>query len=156
MANKLKGRQLLSRTQAVAGIDVTTLFPNANPEALDLLWKMLVFDVEQRITVEDALRHPYLAAYYDAEREQRPVEVFQSFDLDDLDEADLKELMFKEICHFHPEEMEKRAQQQADNPEAQEKLPPGWVKRESRSVPGKFYYSNPKRGISTWIKEEMN
>lgn len=156
MANKLKGRQLLSRTQAVAGIDVSTMFPNANPEALDLLWKMLVFDVEKRITVEDALRHPYLAAYYDEERENQPVEMFQSFDLDDLDEADLKELMFKEICHFHPEEMEKRAQQQAENPDAQEKLPPGWVKRESRSVPGKFYYSNPKRGISTWIKEEMN
>lgn len=156
MANKLKGRQLLSRTQAVAGIDVSTMFPNANPEALDLLWKMLIFDVEKRITVEEALHHPYLAAYYDEERENRPVEVFQSFDLDDLDENDLKELMFKEICHFHPEEMEKRAQQQSDNPDASEKLPSGWVKRESRSVPGKFYYSNPKRGISTWIKEEMD
>ncbi|KAF1329228.1 Cmgc/mapk protein kinase, partial [Globisporangium splendens] len=156
LANKLKGRQLLSRTQAVAGIDVSTMFPNANPEALDLLWKMLIFDVEKRITVEEALRHPYLAAYYDEERENRPVEKFQSFDLDDLDESDLKELMFKEICHFHPEEMEKRATQQLENPDAQEKLPPGWVKRESRSVPGKFYYSNPKRGISTWIKEEMD
>lgn len=156
LANKLKGRQLLSRTQAVAGIDTSTMFPNANPEGLDLLWKMLVFDVEKRITVQEALRHPYLAAYYDDERENAPVEKFQSFDLEDLDESDLKELMFKEICHFHPEEMEKRARQQHENPEGQEKLPPGWVKRESRSVPGKFYYSNPKRGISTWIKEEMD
>ncbi|KUF79908.1 Extracellular signal-regulated kinase 1 [Phytophthora nicotianae] len=156
LANKLKGRQLLSRTQAVAGIDTNTMFPNANPEGLDLLWKMLVFDVEKRITVEEALRHPYLAMYYDEERENAPVEKFQSFDLDDLDETDLKELMFKEICHFHPEEMVKRAQQQKEHPEAVEKLPPGWVKRESRSVPGKFYYSNPKRGISTWIKEEMD
>ncbi|KAG6612715.1 CMGC/MAPK protein kinase [Phytophthora cinnamomi] len=156
LANKLKGRQLLSRTQAVAGIDTSTMFPNANPEGLDLLWKMLVFDVEKRITVEEALRHPYLAMYYDEERENAPVEKFQSFDLDDLDESDLKELMFKEICHFHPEEMVKRAKQQREHPETVEKLPPGWVKRESRSVPGKFYYSNPKRGISTWIKEEMD
>ncbi|KAL3667447.1 hypothetical protein V7S43_007669 [Phytophthora oleae] len=156
LANKLKGRQLLSRTQAIAGIDTSTLFPNANPEGLDLLWKMLVFDVEKRITVEEALRHPYLAMYYDEERESAPVEKFQSFDLDDLDETDLKELMFKEICHFHPEEMVKRAQQQKEHPEAVEKLPSGWVKRESRSVPGKYYYSNPKRGISTWIKEEMD
>jgi serine/threonine protein kinase len=154
LANKLKGRQLLSRTQAVAGIDTSTMFPNANPEGLDLLWKMLVFDVEKRISVEQALRHPYLAMYYDEEREKAPVDKFQSFDLDDLDETDLKELMFKEICH--PEEMVKRAQQQQENPETIEKLPPGWVKRESRSVPGKFYYSNPKRGISTWIKEEMD
>ncbi|RLN20518.1 hypothetical protein BBJ28_00004205 [Nothophytophthora sp. Chile5] len=156
LANKLKGRQLLSRTQAVAGIDTSVMFPNANPEALDLLWQMLVFDVEKRISVEQALRHPYLAMYYDAERENAPVEKFQSFDLDDLDETDLKELMFKEICHFHPEEMVKRAQQQREHPETVDKLPAGWVKRESRSVPGKFYYSNPKRGISTWIKEEMN
>lgn len=156
LANKLKGRQLLSRTQAVAGIDTSTMFPNANPEGLDLLWKMLVFDVEKRITVEEALKHPYLAMYYDAERENAPVEKFQSFDLDDLDESDLKELMFKEICHFHPEEMVKRAKLQREHPETVEKLPPGWVKRESRSVPGKFYYSNPKRGISTWIKEEMD
>ncbi|CAH0480230.1 unnamed protein product [Peronospora belbahrii] len=155
LANKLKGRQLLSRTQAVAGIDTSTMFPNANPEGLDLLWKMLVFDVEKRISVEEALRHPYLAMYYDEERENVPVEKFQSFDLDDLDEPDLKELMFKEICHFHPEEMVKRAQQQREHPETAEKLPPGWVRRESRSVPGKYYYSNPKRGISTWIKEEM-
>jgi hypothetical protein len=48
--------------------------------------------------------------------------------------------------------MEKRARQLKE----QEILPPGWVKRESRSVPGKFYYSHPKRGISTWIKEEMD
>ncbi|KAJ0410691.1 hypothetical protein ATCC90586_008276 [Pythium insidiosum] len=154
-ANKLKGRQLLSRTQATAGIDVSTMFPNANPEGLDLLWKMLVFDVEQRITVAEALRHPYLAMYYDEEMDNRPVERFKSFDLDGLDESELKELMFKEICEFHPEEMEKRAKVQAENPDSVEKLPPGWVKRESRSVPGKFYYSNPKRGISTWIKEEM-
>ncbi|KAG2530355.1 hypothetical protein JM16_001629 [Phytophthora kernoviae] len=156
LANKLKGRQLLSRTQAVAGIDTSIMFPNANPEGLDLLWKMLVFDVEKRITVEEALRHPYLAMYYDAERENVPVEKFQSFDLDDLDESDLKELMFKEICHFHPEEMVKRAKLQLEHPETVEKMPPGWVKRESRSVPGKYYYSNPKRGISTWIKEEMD
>jgi serine/threonine protein kinase len=155
-ANKLKGRQLLSRTQAGGGIDVSSMFPNANPEGLDLLWKMLVFDVDKRISVKDALKHPYLAAYYDEEKENRHVERFQSFDLEGLDESELKELMFKEICYFHPEEMEKRAKLQAENPDAVEKLPPGWVKRESRSVPGKFYYSNPKRGISTWIKEEMD
>ncbi|KAL4110654.1 hypothetical protein PRIC1_002345 [Phytophthora ramorum] len=129
LANKLKGRQLLSHVGVRCG--------EANHGG-------------------EALRHPYLAMYYDEERESVPVEKFQSFDLDDLDESDLKELMFKEICHFHPEEMVKRAKQQLDNPESQEKLPPGWVKRESRSVPGKFYYSNPKRGISTWIKEEMD
>nr|CCA25617.1 mitogenactivated protein kinase 1a putative [Albugo laibachii Nc14] len=154
-ANKLKGRQLLSQTHAVAGMDVSTLFPNTNPEAVDLLWKMLVFDVDKRISVIDALRHPYLSAYYNEEKENLQVEPFHYFDLDGLDEAELKELMFKEICYFHPEEMEKRANQQAQHPENFEKLPLGWVKRESRSVPGKYYYSHPKRGVSTWNRADV-
>ena len=47
----------------------------------------------------------------------------------------LNVLFQREICHFHPDEMQKRAEQLANQPE-DEKLPPGWVKRESRSVPG--------------------
>lgn len=43
----------------------TKLFPNADPKALDLLDKMLTFNPHNRITVEDALAHPYLEQYYD-------------------------------------------------------------------------------------------
>jgi serine/threonine protein kinase len=41
----------------------------ATPQALDLLSRMLVFDPSRRITVDDALRHPYLAALHDASDE---------------------------------------------------------------------------------------
>ncbi|RQM10264.1 hypothetical protein B5M09_004208 [Aphanomyces astaci] len=163
-AQKFKGRQLLSRTPTRQGIDTTMLFPNANPEVitigLDLLWKLLVFDSSKRMSVQEALRHPYLASYYVESTDDSQVERFHSFDFEDLGENDLKELMFRcvclktylsEICHFHPEEMEKRAKQMADMPK-EEKLPPGWVKRESRSIRGKFYYSHAKRGVSTWVK----
>ncbi|KAF0715437.1 Aste57867_3361 [Aphanomyces stellatus] len=150
-AQKFKGRQLLSRTPTRQGIDTSFLFPNANPEGLDLLWKLLVFDSTQRMTVQEALQHPYLAQYYVETNDDRNVEKFHSFDFEDLGENDLKELMFREICHFHPEEMEKRAAQMAEMPK-EEKLPPGWVKRESRSIRGKYYYSHAKRGISTWVK----
>ncbi|RHY87260.1 hypothetical protein DYB26_013567 [Aphanomyces astaci] len=112
------------------------------------------------MSVQEALRHPYLASYYVESTDDSQVERFHSFDFEDLGENDLKELMFRcvclktylsEICHFHPEEMEKRAKQMADMPK-EEKLPPGWVKRESRSIRGKFYYSHAKRGVSTWVK----
>jgi len=43
----------------------TSLFPNADPRALDLLDKMLTFNPDKRIVVEDALAHPYLEQYYD-------------------------------------------------------------------------------------------
>ena len=39
--------------------------------ALDLLDKMLTFNPHKRITVEEALAHPYLEQYYDPQDEVR-------------------------------------------------------------------------------------
>lgn len=49
----------------------TSLFPDADPRALDLLDKMLTFNPNRRILVEDALAHPYLEQYYDPADEVR-------------------------------------------------------------------------------------
>lgn len=46
-----------------------TLFTNANPDALDLLDKMLAFDPSSRISVEEALEHRYLHIWHDASDE---------------------------------------------------------------------------------------
>lgn len=40
-----------------------SLYPNANPDALDLLERMLAFNPRKRITVEECLAHPYLSPY---------------------------------------------------------------------------------------------
>ncbi|ORY27862.1 Pkinase-domain-containing protein [Rhizoclosmatium globosum] len=56
----------LRRTQKVPW---THLFPRASPVALDLLERLLTFDPAARITVEEALAHPYLEAYHDASDE---------------------------------------------------------------------------------------
>ena len=37
-----------------------TLFKGASPTAIDLLSKLLKFDPNKRITIEEALAHPYL------------------------------------------------------------------------------------------------
>jgi serine/threonine protein kinase len=37
--------------------------PNANPMAIDLLVKMLRFSPEKRITVKEAINHPYFASF---------------------------------------------------------------------------------------------
>ncbi len=41
--------------------DFNTVFKGANPEAIDLMRKMLMFDPVKRITVDDALKHPYMS-----------------------------------------------------------------------------------------------
>ncbi|TFK67848.1 mitogen-activated protein kinase [Pluteus cervinus] len=83
------------------------LFPNANPLAVDFLTKTLTFDPKKRITVEEALAHPYLEAYHDPDDEPvaPPLDPeFFEFDLhkDDISREQLKELLYEEIMSFQP------------------------------------------------------
>jgi mitogen-activated protein kinase 1/3 len=45
------------------------MFPSASPLALDLLERLLAFNPAKRISVQEALAHPYLEAYHDPEDE---------------------------------------------------------------------------------------
>lgn len=49
--------------------NLRSLFPTASPQALDLLSKMLKFDPTERITVDEALEHPYLESLHDVDDE---------------------------------------------------------------------------------------
>ncbi|CAE6514743.1 extracellular signal-regulated kinase 1/2 [Rhizoctonia solani] len=83
------------------------LFPNASELAVDFLTKSLTFDPKKRITVEDALCHPYLEAYHDPDDEPvaPPLDPdFFEFDLhkDDISREQLKQLLYDEIMTFTP------------------------------------------------------
>ena len=51
------------------GIDFNVLFKGASSEAIDLIRKMLTFDPDVRITVEQALAHPFFAKLHDVNDE---------------------------------------------------------------------------------------
>lgn len=73
-------------------------FPHTDREALDLLDKMLVYDVNTRITAGDALAHPYLAPYHNPADEPVADEPFDwSFNDADLPVDTWKVMMYSEI-----------------------------------------------------------
>lgn len=83
-------------------IPLQLLFPRATPLALDLLERLIAFNPAKRITVDDALRHPYLEPYHDPDDEPtaEPIpEEFFDFDKkkDHLTKEQLKQLVYEEI-----------------------------------------------------------
>ncbi|KAJ5070351.1 mitogen-activated protein kinase [Anaeramoeba ignava] len=80
------------------------LYTNADPLALDLLDKMLTFNPDKRITVDEALKHPYLESHYDPDEATECTEKFDfSFENSELSTEELRKLIYEEIIDFHTE-----------------------------------------------------
>jgi mitogen-activated protein kinase 7 len=77
-----------------------SLFPNANPDALDLLDQMLAFDPSSRISVEAALEHPYLHIWHDASDEPGCPTTF-NFDFEVVEDVgDMRKMILDEVARF--------------------------------------------------------
>lgn len=85
------------------GKDFNKIFSFAHPEAIDLLKKLLTFDPDKRISVTDALAHPYLKDLHleDDEPIRDPVD-YLDFEFEDhnLTTQQLKgTLLITKICY---------------------------------------------------------
>ncbi|CAA2989116.1 mitogen-activated kinase 3 [Olea europaea subsp. europaea] len=80
------------------------VFPHVNPLAIDLIDKMLTVNPGRRITVEEALAHPYLAGLHDIADEPVCSEPF-SFDFEQqvLTEEQIKDMIYQEALALNPE-----------------------------------------------------
>ncbi|KAL3857543.1 hypothetical protein ACJMK2_012198 [Sinanodonta woodiana] len=80
----------------------STLYPKASKKALSLLNRMLVLHPKERITVEQALVHPYLNKYHDPDDEPICVPAFNfDFEKKEMDKDELREAIYKEIMDYH-------------------------------------------------------
>ncbi|KAL9234491.1 hypothetical protein vseg_009361 [Gypsophila vaccaria] len=82
----------------------STRFPDASPVIVDLLERMLVFDPSKRITVDEALCHPFLASLHDINEEPVCPEPFNfEFEQPSFTEENIKELIWLESVRFNPD-----------------------------------------------------
>lgn len=105
-----RSRDFIENLPKKPKVPFTHLFPNANPVACDLLERLLTFDPKKRITVEEALKHPYLEELHCEEDEP----VCENFAYDEFlfefaspTKQDLRELIYDElVTHYPPDDYE--------------------------------------------------
>lgn len=98
----VKARTYLQSLPTKPKIPWTQLMGDADPLALNLLDRMLTFNPNRRITVEEALAHSYFSQYYDPADEPCAEEPFKfEMELDDLPRERLKQLVWEETEGFH-------------------------------------------------------
>ncbi|GAB0199937.1 mitogen-activated protein kinase 13 [Grus japonensis] len=97
---QLKAKSYVNSLPKIPKKDLSVLFPKANPQAVDLLDKMLQLDVEKCLTATEVLAHPYFDQFRDVEEE---TEVQQSYDdsleheKHSIDEWRSKQFIFFEV-----------------------------------------------------------
>ncbi|GMY10683.1 mitogen-activated protein kinase 3 [Fagus crenata] len=83
---------------------LATVFQHINPLAIDLIEKMFIFDPTKRITVEEALAHPYLARLHDVADEPVCPEPFSfEFEQQPLGVEQMKDMIYQEALALNPE-----------------------------------------------------
>lgn len=100
---RTNSRELIYKYGKIEKVPWKDILPKANDDALDLLEKLLKFDPDKRITIEQAMKHPYFDGL-PGEFEEKPVPVSKfdfQFEDQDLTPQDIREMILHEILLYH-------------------------------------------------------
>jgi len=96
-----KARKYLRNLPQRKKKNLKRMFPGIDRHADDLMIKLLMFDVDKRITVDQALEHPYLKAVRDPAHERAKKPVTFSFESAQLGSRKLRELILEEVIKYN-------------------------------------------------------
>jgi len=98
-----RAQEYVRNLQFMPKVPFEQLFPNANPDALDLLDQMLAFDPSSRVSVEKALEHRYLNIWHDASDEPVCPTTFD-FSFEIVEEVpQMRQMILQEVIKFRHE-----------------------------------------------------
>lgn len=103
-----RAREFIANLPDARRSNLSELMKGACPQAVDLVNRLLQFDPKDRLTAAQALDHPYVAEFRDAESE---VDAHPSLSLESLEPPNEKKLgrdgvrrlMWNEMLRFHPQ-----------------------------------------------------
>jgi len=99
-----KAKRFMRKLPDKQPVPLRKQFPSTPADALDLLSRMLQVHPKKRITVDEALEHPFLAQLHSPEDEPvAPTPFDFSFEDEKLHRVKLQELIWQEVGDFRPE-----------------------------------------------------
>lgn len=96
-----KARSYIKALPYAPTANLHKMFPGATPDAIDLLKKMLQFDPRKRITVDEALQHPWLKELHNPQAEPTAGGAFKfDFEEQKVDEWELRRMVTEEMQYY--------------------------------------------------------
>jgi len=138
-----KCRKFIESLPACHGRALADVFREASPAALDFLDKTLKFDPDKRVSVEQALKHPYLAQLYCPEDEpiRAPLDTSDfEFERRKITIKALREELFLETIRYYPEKWDKYLEEQTKT------VSPYNIGDYRLLAPGESQYSSDEEG----------